>query len=156
MSLDTTPSERKAAPVKRLGNKLRAALDAMVWDNLQFADAARKADLSVRAMRMALSKPHVVAYLRAEKEVFRASLSSGNLHTYLDVRDNCPNGMARIQAANALERLEEREQVGGARQSGPGLQIVIVQQANGAQVVREPEIVNEINARHSLPKGEGD
>src|SRR5258708_28610283 len=70
-----------------VSGKLKTALDDMTWNGTAWEHAARKANLTVRAMRMALKRPHVLRYLRAERGVLLASISPENLHALTKLRD---------------------------------------------------------------------
>lgn len=151
MSLQTTDSDRKHPVRERLSAKLTIALDLMVWDGLQFADAARAANMNVAAMRKALERSHVRAYLKQQREVFRESISAGNLHTYKDVRDNSHNAIARIQAANALERLEDQGHSSATQRAAPGLVVQIINShALPSSTVTEPNHTQVIDVAHDV------
>ncbi len=79
--------------------KLKAALEAMVWEGLKRDDAAAKAGLASASLRFALRKPHVLAFYRNECDALRESVRTD----------------------------EKRAKPGG--QQTPGLQIIIVQHA---------------------------
>jgi hypothetical protein len=134
----TVPDKR----VPHVHGKLRQACLAMVWDGLPWDQAARKANLSLVSMRKALERAHVLAFLRQQKHVLRESVSCGNIHAFVDVRDNSGNPMARVQAGKALEQLSDVEQArGGAQQAMPGLVI---------RIVTETPIKTTLNANGDL------
>lgn len=120
------PSQRTPKRVDIRG-KLRASLEAMVWEGLAYDAAARKAGLTVRAMRMALERPHVLAWLRAERVVLRASLASNNVHRLAEIRD-AANNMPAVQAIRALEGMDEAEQTTSRSlvNTAPGVVIRII------------------------------
>jgi hypothetical protein len=62
-----------------VSGRLKAALDDMVWNGTAWDEAARKANLTVRAMRLAMGRPAVLAYLRRERGVRLVSASTKNL-----------------------------------------------------------------------------
>jgi hypothetical protein len=73
--MTTVPAKRapdRSRPLQVTG-RLKVALDAMVWEGLQYADAAKFAGLTARAMRKALDKSHVCRYLSNGKAALRAS-----------------------------------------------------------------------------------
>jgi hypothetical protein len=76
---------------------------------------ARKANLTVRAMRLALKRPHVLKYLRAERGVLLASASGQNLKALATLRDQTENRAAAVQAARTLEGLATEQFEPGAR-----------------------------------------
>jgi hypothetical protein len=109
--------------------KLRRALDAMVWDGLEYPDAARTHNFHVRSMRQALGRPHVQAYLRTERQVLRESLSPRNIHRLREIRDAADN-MPAIQAIRTLEQLgDEQSAAGSGASHSPGVTIVIRNEA---------------------------
>jgi len=116
-------ARERTQPGKVTG-KLRTACDAMVFEGRPYDEAARSVDMTVAAMRKALAKPHVQAYLRVQREVLRTSLCGGNILALAYVRDQTDNQMARVQAVKALEQIGE-EQARTASPSTPGLVVVI-------------------------------
>lgn len=129
---ETADSPQKRAAQGRtqrlkVTGKLQLACDAMVFDGLTFQAAAAKAGLTARAMRYALSRPHVLAYVRGQRHVLLTSMTGSNILTLADVRDQVDNQMARVQAVKALEQLAD-EQAGGRSSASiatPGLVVVI-------------------------------
>jgi hypothetical protein len=92
-----------------VSGRLKIALDLMTWEGLQWDEAALKANLTVRAMRLALKRPHVLKYLRAERGVLLASASGQNLHALARLRDQEENKAAAVQAARTLEGLASEQ-----------------------------------------------
>ena len=109
----------------KITRKVRAAIDAMVWQGLPRAEAATAAGMREHSLYKALRKPPVkAAYLR-ELDVLRTSERARNFHALLAVRDQTDNQQARV---NAVKVLEEQD-VGGERKAAattPGITIVIV------------------------------
>lgn len=120
---------RTASAPGKVTGKLAAAIDFMIEEGLPWDKAAVKAELTVRAMRLALNRPHVVSYLKAKREVFRVHASTANIQRLVQMRDQDENKMAAVTAIKALEQIGESEQVSRGSQALPGLQIVIVQGA---------------------------
>lgn len=113
-------------PMKVTG-KLALAIDAMIEEGKPWDEAATQAGLTVRSMRLAMQRPHVIAYLKARREVFRVNASAGNIHRLLKLADQDDNKAAAVSAIKAIEQIGEVEAATGHRSSLPGLQIVIVQ-----------------------------
>ena len=88
-----------------VSGRLKLALDDMTWNGTAWEEAARKANLTVRAMRLALKRPHVLKYLRAERGVLLATASGQNLKALATLRDQTENRAAAVQAARTLEGL---------------------------------------------------
>lgn len=108
----------------KIGSKLRCAIQAMVWDGLPLNEAAQKANLTTAAVRQALSKSHVLQYLKSEKEVLRSSVNTRNITRLAEIRDAADN-MPAVNAIKVLEELGEDSGNSGAHQRSAGLVIVI-------------------------------
>jgi hypothetical protein len=102
-----------------VSGRLKVALDDMTWNGTPWEEAARKANLTVRAMRLAMKRPVVLKYLRAERGILLASLSAGNLHALRNLRNQDENRAAAVQAARTLEGLTS-EQFGEVVRPGGG------------------------------------
>ncbi len=138
MSDDQLPTRQKLAVPGRsrrnaVTGKLKAALEAMVWEGLERKAAAEQAGLKDRSVRDALHKPHVVGFYTAELAALRTSKRANNIHTLAGIADDCANDMARVSAVKAMEQIadqaDEKRAHPGAQQA-PGLQIIIVQHAH--------------------------
>lgn len=112
----------------KVTGKLKAAIEAMVWENLRRKDAAAKAGLADASLRFAFRKPHVMAYYHAELAALRNNLRAHNVHRLDKIADDSNNDMARVAAVKALELIadqaDEKQRPGAGIQ--PGLQIVII------------------------------
>jgi hypothetical protein len=122
---------KTASAPKRVTGKLKIACDLMVYGDenkpiYQWDDAARQADLSVRAMRLALERPHVRAYLKAQQQVFRDSICAGNPRRLQQIRDQDENKAAAVRAIQVLERIDEEAEARSANRSAPGVTINIM------------------------------
>jgi len=115
----------------QMSGKLRAALDAMVWDALEWNEAARMFNFSVQAMRKALTRRHVLVYLRKEREVFRASIAPRNIHRLKQIRDAADN-MPAVQAIKVLEQIGEVDPLRRVPDDSPHVTIRIVNAVNAA------------------------
>ena len=140
----TLPAKHRRTVSNNIGAKLRSALDLMVFgltegdkagNALDFSDAARAVGFNVRAMRKALERPHVRAYLKAQKEVFRASASAQNISALVKLRDESGNGMVQLGAIKTLEQMTDDPAAQGTPQARPGLVIVVVNGANQPQAI---------------------
>lgn len=102
-------TQQRAAIGKTVRNgvsgRLKTALDDMIWAATPWDEAARKANLTVRAMRLAMERPHVLAYLRSGRRVRLATMSPQNIQRLGELRDQDDNSTAAVQAARALEGL---------------------------------------------------
>jgi hypothetical protein len=124
------PRERKTVlPAKRIGGRLKQALDLMVWGNgerryLPDNEAAAIAGLNVISIRNALHKPHVLAYYKQQREVLRSRESATNIHRLCEIRDAADN-MPAVNAIRALEGMDEAGLMRRATDTTPGISIVI-------------------------------
>jgi hypothetical protein len=131
------PRERRnRLPVKRVGGRLKQALDLMVWgdgERRYFPDneAAAIAGMHVLAIRSALQKPHVLSYYKQQREVLRNRESAANIHRLCEIRD-ADNNMPAVNAIKALEQLSD-EQSNKTQHASPGVTIRIVTNATPAQ-----------------------
>lgn len=143
VDLVPTPTRQQLAAQGRtepgkVTGKLKVGIDAMVWQGLDYAQAAIQAGLKAHAIRYALNRQSVKAYYQQQLEVLRASHKARSIHTLADVRDQTDNQMARVQAVKALEQLDDVQHSQGRNaQSSPGF--VIVVQGN-ATVTQQPII----------------
>jgi hypothetical protein len=128
------PRERRnVIPAKRIGGRLKQALDLMIWGDgerryLPDNEAAAKAGLNVLSIRLALQRPHVLAYYKQQREVLRARESPANIHRLCEIRDAADN-MPAVNAIRALEQLGD-EQTNRPSAPSPGISIRIVNVAS--------------------------
>ena len=98
----------------------------MVEFGWKLDEAARESGMTTRNLRLALERPHVLAYLRQRKQVFREHISAANISVLADLRDTAGNSMVRLGAVKVLEQLEDSQSAGtGAVSRSPGVTIVI-------------------------------
>jgi hypothetical protein len=100
-------TQQRAAVGKTTRNgvsgRLKAALDDMTWNGTPWEEAARKANLTARAMRLALKRPHVLKYLRAERGVLMAQASATTFHRLNEIMHQDDNRGAAVAAARTIE-----------------------------------------------------
>jgi hypothetical protein len=134
------PATRQAAAIpgrsrrNAVTGKLKAALDAMVWEGLKRTEAAQNAGLADSSLRFALRKPHVLAYFRAETAALRENLRARNLHRLDNIADTSKNDMAKVASIKVLEQISDaadQHSRPGETQS-PGVVIVVQQQQPAA------------------------
>jgi hypothetical protein len=136
-SLPTTLPTRQAAAIegrsKRLAvtGKLKAALEAMIWEGLPRAEAAAKAGMVDSSLRFALRKPHVLAHYNGELAALRTSLRARNVHRLDGIASTSTNDMAKVAAIKTMEGLADASaHLNSVDQPRiPGVQIVIVQRS---------------------------
>lgn len=131
-SVKTHVRDKKTGKRLQIGKKLKAALDLMVWQGKRWNEAARAVDFEGSSMRKALERPHVQAYLRAQKQVFRASVSCRNISVLEEIRDSGENQMARLGAVKLLEQIDEQAQATASAGKSAGVTIQILQVMPGS------------------------
>lgn len=119
----------------RVAGKLVIALQAIVREGQDLQQAAQAAGLTTHTLRRALEKPHVIAYLKAQKDVFRAYISGQNIHRLAEIRDASGNAMAKLGAIKLLEQVDEHDQRSSAGARSPGVVIIV---GSKADVTIEP------------------
>ena len=98
----------------------------MVWHGKPFDQAATETGLTTRAMRLALAKPHVMAFYRAEMQVLRSSHEPRSIIRLAEIRE-AANNMPAVQAAkHLLENAQTNSSSSVA--TSPGVTIRILNQ----------------------------
>lgn len=119
-------ANRKAARPTRgdkgLTPRVKAAIDALIYDGCNLTQASAKARLTDRAFRDALRKPEVLAYYKAEYAAYRDAARAGNVRAVLRIRDN--EDLAETAAgANAV--INAAHYLDGPRDPAPGVNVNI-------------------------------
>lgn len=125
----------------RVTGRLKAALDAMLWENLTDNEAASKFKITVTAIRLALKRPHVARYLREQRQVLHARELGRNSQALIKIRDESANAMAQVAAVREIERIADGETQHPRTPQAPGF-VIIVQQPGPAMAQPEPQIIN--------------
>lgn len=113
--------QKAAAAIKKqkkeivLTPKNREAIEAMVYEGLKRSDAAERVGLTDHALRTALTKPHVLAYLNQCMEVLRTGLRPRALHTMGELLET-KNESVKFKAAEYLDGLNRGSHTVGATQ----------------------------------------
>lgn len=100
-------------PQKALTKRVKAAIEAQVFEGLGRADAAKKAGLTEASFYQALRKPIVLAYWNAQLEVLRTGERARNLHRLTEIREQGDNLNAAVRAVQVLEQAAEGNRAGG-------------------------------------------
>ena len=95
--------------------KNKAAVEAMVFEGRKRADAAELVGLTDHALRTALTKPHVLAYLNECMEVLRTGGRPRALHTMIELLDS-KNDSTKFKAAEYLDGQNRGSHTVGATQ----------------------------------------
>jgi hypothetical protein len=141
------PRERKTVlPAKRIGGRLKQALDLMVWGDgerryLPDNEAAAIAGLNVISIRNALHKPHVLAYYKQQREVLRSRESAANIHRLCEIRDAADN-MPAVNAIRALEMIGD-EQANKPNIPIPGIVLRVIHQPAPQPLDITPTIIDD-------------
>ena len=117
--------------VQKIQGKLYAALQFMIWGDesgkpLDWDAAADRAGLKRRAMRLALAKSHVRAFIAAEKKICRETIGAANILVAKNLRDESENGLVRLRALQYLDGTpNDQAAAASGRVVQPGITIVI-------------------------------
>jgi hypothetical protein len=122
-------TSKEAKPLKVTG-KVKAAIDAMVWEGLKRDDAALQAGMKDNSLYVALRRPEVKAYYLAECEVLRTSGRARRIHRLEEMQEQNDNKAAVVNAILALEGMANDQAAANAQQSAvPGVIVQIITQA---------------------------
>lgn len=149
------PATRDEPKRKEIGGKLKRALDRMVFGDpdtgepCEWDEAARSEGFNIRAMRKALERPHVLRYLREQKQVFRQSVSASNILHARRIRNQRDNQMASLGAIKLLEQMDERAPAHSGAQKNVTPGVVVVINANREAPLIDHQRVIEINPLQS-------
>lgn len=109
--------------------RTKQALDLMVHEGLTDNEAAVKVGITITAIRIAIQKRGVRAYLSDQREVARAHACARNIHRAVQIRDAANNKPA-LDAIHFLEQTPESHQAGATSvQRAPGVTVIVVSQA---------------------------
>jgi|ERR1041385_2506016 hypothetical protein len=123
------PTKTRPKHVIGVKGKLKVAIELIVFEGKALDEAAKGAGLTTYTLRQALGKAHVIAHLKARREVLRASICGSNILRLGQIRDAADN-MPAIQAIRTLEDLDAAPATAGSGASAsPGITIRIINQA---------------------------
>jgi hypothetical protein len=130
------PPTQVASKPGQVTGRLAHAISLMVERGTPWDEAAVKAGLTVRSMRLSLQKRHVLAHLWRERQVFLAGICAANPRRLAEIRDSDRNLAASVRAVSELESMagSPSAQV-AATQTSPGLTIVIESSSAPPRVV---------------------
>jgi hypothetical protein len=137
---DNSRLARNKTPPLRITRRVKEVIDVMVSNGLGYSEAATEVGLTPRAMRMALNKPHVLAYYKAQCQVLRGATTARNIHRLCEIRD-AENNMPAVNAIKALEQLSD-EQTNTKQTTSPGVTIRIVNIAAQPQHEQTNKLAN--------------
>jgi hypothetical protein len=130
--------DRRRRP-RGLTSRVKAAIDAIVFDRCSRQEACERAGLTERALYLALAKVEVATYWNGQIEVLRRGERAKNLHRLTDIRDQNSNPAAAVKAVQVLEAVpDDVRRAPGAIQ--PGLVIIVNSPAGSQQIGSKPVI----------------
>ena len=121
--------------------KVRAAIECMVNDGADYQTAAHNAGLSTYALRTALSKPHVAAFLKAQTHVLLSARRPRNIHRLAEIAD-AENNMPAVNAIKTMDAMQFGEHVdrsGSAPTPGVTIRIVNVMSAEQTKQIEHDD-----------------
>jgi hypothetical protein len=121
---DNSKLARNKTPKLRITPRVKRAIELIVHEAMTFDQAAREVNFSLRALRLAMNKPHVMAYYKGECEVFRDCRRARNYQRLAAIADD-QNNMPAVNAIKAMMGLE-LEQTNNKQTASPGVTIRIV------------------------------
>ena len=119
----------RSAP-RRVTGRLKHALDLMIWGGddgmpVEWEEAAKRAGLRTRTLRLAIQKPHVRVYLNKQRRAFLGAISAKNISRAAAIRDQDANRMAALGAIKFLEDGGDSSRSAGPVRT-PGICIQII------------------------------
>jgi hypothetical protein len=138
------PVDKRRRP-RGLTRAVRTAIDAIIGDRCTRDEACKRAEITERALYLALAKPEVAKYWNDAVHVLRNGERAANIFALIDVRDKSGNAMARVSAAKALEQVPEHEAAAARGAQLPGFQIVIISSDGRAVRSIGPELAPAID-----------
>ena len=121
---DNSALARKKAPPTRITTRVKRAVEHIVETGAAYNEAAAHVGMSTYRLRLALDKPHVIAFMRNRLHVSRELRSPKNFHRLCEIAD-AENNMPAVNAIKALEQLSD-EQTNKPNTASPGVTIRIV------------------------------
>lgn len=156
MSSNTEQPSRQALQAKtasrpgKVTGKLAEACRLMVEEGLTYQEAAQQAGLHVRSMYVAMQRRHVLAHLRAMREVFVERICLENPRHLAELRGQRANMAAAVRAVGQLEMMRNEPRYPGGVQTQPGLTVVIM---GAAPAARSTSPVIDMRADDTQPHG---
>jgi hypothetical protein len=131
---DNSHLARNKTPKPRITKRVKDAIDAIVERGIAYNEAAAESGLTTRAMRLALERPHVLAYLRQQLKVLRDARAPKNFHRLCEIAD-AENNLPAVNAIRALELLSEEATVRRLDTPTPGVVLNIIHASSPARPI---------------------
>lgn len=133
-----SPARDRPKQLPTVRGKLFNAIELIVFQGMSLDEAAEQAGLTTYALRNAFAKQHVLAHLKARREVLRAAASGKNILRLTEIRDAADN-MPAVNAIKLLEELgDDHSQRGSGASASPGVTIRVVTVVQSAPVQTYP------------------
>lgn len=156
---NTLPTDDK----RRRGNggltkRVKAAIEAQVFDGLRRAEAAQKAGIAEHTLYQALRKPSVLSYWNECLQVLRTGERARNVHRLVEIRDQDDNKTAAVQAVKVLEEAaDHRASSAPGRVTTPGVVIVIGGSRDGRVIADQGLIeINPLTDNEDVPNADSE
>jgi hypothetical protein len=131
---DNSRLARNKTPKPRITKRVKDAIDAIVERGIAYNEAAAESGLTTRTMRLALERPHVLAYLRQQLKVLRDARGPRNFHRLCAIADAADN-LPAVHAIRALELLSEEATVRRSDIPTPGVVLNIIHASSPARSI---------------------
>jgi hypothetical protein len=121
---DNSRLAQHKTPQLRITPRVKRAIELIVHECKPWHEAAIETGMTTRNMRLALERPHVMAYYKQQLKVLRDCRAARNIHRLCEIAD-AENNMPAVNAIKALEQLSD-EQTNNKQTTAPGVTIRIV------------------------------
>jgi hypothetical protein len=129
ISISRTPQKVQAGTrTVRITARVRAAVEAMVWQGLKRNEAAQVVGMKDNSLYAAFRKADVRAFYLSECEVLRVSGRARRIHRLEGLVEQDENKMAAVQASRTLDGMGEDAQARPGGVFDPHVTIKIVNQ----------------------------
>ena len=137
---DNSRLARNKTPPTRITTRVTRAVEHIVETGAAYNEAAAHVGMSTYRLRLALDKPHVIAFMRNRLHVSRELRSPKNFHRLCEIAD-AENNMPAVNAIKALEQLSD-EPTNKPNIASPGVTIRIVNIAAQPQHEQSSKLTN--------------
>lgn len=150
----TVQHERAKAPKQvRITGRIKRVIDLMVHEGQRRAEAAKTVGITDEAVRQALLKPQVLAYLNHQKGVLRTSAMARTVAVVEGLLD-ADSESVRLDAVKYLEPPVSKSEITHTHQGHiQGLTIVFTSPSDAAPMIDvTPQTADKAKLINSLPK----
>lgn len=150
----TVQHERAKEPKQvRITGRIKRVIDLMVHEGQRRAEAAKTVGITDEAVRQALLKPQVLAYLNHQKGVLRTSAMARTIHVVDGLLD-AESEAVRLNAVQYLEPPISKSEITHTHQGHiQGLTIVFAAPSDAAPMIDvTPQTAEKVKLINGLPK----